>query len=84
MSGNRFTPKEAAAFLGLTVSTVYAYTERGLINAERDGRRLLYRREELERWKAEDEAKKAMGYRERWAKGITGTLGYRDREDRRK
>lgn len=84
MNTERMTPKEAASFLGLTVSTIYAYTERGILSARKEGNRLSYDRKELERWKKDSEAKKAMGYRERWMRGIPSTAGYRSRGEERK
>jgi excisionase family DNA binding protein len=58
------TPKEAAALLRTTVKAIYARAERGLLpGVFRDGRRLLFRRDELLRYVGEKRAPSPGGSR---------------------
>jgi citrate synthase len=55
------TTEEAAAFLGVEKSTLYAYVSRGLltnVRSEEDGRRRQYRRSDLERLKRRRDARR--------------------------
>jgi citrate synthase len=57
-----FLPSEAAAaFLGISPRSLYAYASRGLIARVRVGQRSLYARADLERWKARHDARAGHG-----------------------
>lgn len=50
---DRLTTSQAAAYLGLSITTLRDWRYRGIgVPSRKDGRRVFYERTDLERWKA--------------------------------
>jgi excisionase family DNA binding protein len=50
MHPNILTVQQAAKYIGLKVPTVYNYTSKGLIPHRKKGKRLIFVKEELDKW----------------------------------